>query len=443
MNLRQFILAVAVVVGGLIANACDGEVPCDVPSAKAFSAWQCRDIRDSCKDPDRPLLHDDACMNFRRKCEDPNDELYQHEECAAMLLPTLPPDAGTDTDASEDEDAGASEDAAFDAATDGQSARGTCIPNAPDYFADPQPVWIGPNVQDIGPTDCPTYIGAPGGQGYFALYVPPSDGCAKCACGPIEGTCSPQVTSIHVRSGLCSIPEAPTTPFDPPENWDGSCTNDHAIPANAECPAGSGIPCAQSIYVSALPDPVQGCKPVTIPVPKAITDAPRWQKVALSCSPQYFGTDGCEGSESRWADIPDDDHWRYCVHHTHKGVHACPEKGKYTNQYVVYPHKAIIDHRSCTECGCKASGGACYGTFNVYEDENCTKLLTTETLGSDAPDCDDLLPPGRAVGSKEIVNLKYESGSCEPTGGFPVGSVEIDETDAVTWCCIEPWDLRQ
>jgi hypothetical protein len=45
--------------------------------------------------------------------------------------------------------------------------------------------------------------------------------------------------------------------------------------------------------------------------------------------------------------------------------------------------------------------------------------------------------PGIAVGSKELVDMTYVPGKCAPTGGLAIGTVEENDADAVTWCCLE------
>jgi hypothetical protein len=123
------------------------------------------------------------------------------------------------------------------------------------------------------------------------------------------------------------------------------------------------------------------------------------------------------------------------VRHRDNGIHECPSGSKYTNQVIAYSDKGYKDSRQCTACGCKAGGGTCYGTFNVYEDEQCTKFLSMGSVNSETYDCSNLAP-GVAVGSKELVDLAYIAGKCSPTGGLPIGTVDEVDADAVTWCCM-------
>lgn len=303
-----------------------------------------------------------------------------------------------------------------------------CVPNAPDNFHPPQPLWVGPRAKDPG---CPSEIGAFGDVRYNDLVVP-DPGCPACVCGPVEGSCSPRPNSILLRGDFCEVSQAYTTDFSAPESWDGSCTNINAVPAGAECPIGSGIPCAQSIYTSALLDPVEGCEPIPLPVPKLHSDSPTWDTRVLSCNATPLDFACPNHDAERFAVLPEG--WRHCVRHQEKGIHECPSGSKYTEQVIAYSGNGYTDTRKCTECGCKASGGTCFGTFNVYEDEQCTKFINGNLLNSETYECSNL-KPGQAVGSKELVDLTYIAGKCAPTGGLAIGTVGKNDADAVTWCC--------
>lgn len=324
-----------------------------------------------------------------------------------------------------------------------ESVESVCVPNAPNDFDPPQPLWVGPKEQDPG---CTPEIGAFGGREYKDLDVP-DPGCPACICGPIDGSCSPRPNNILIRADYCEALETYTTDFSAPEHWDGSCTNVNAMPAGAECPVGSGIPCAQSIYSSSLLDPVEKCEPIPVPVPKARADAaslsaptanahsdlPTWSTHVLSCNATPIDLACPDHDSQRFAVLPKG--WRRCVRHRDKGIHECPSGSKYKDQVIAYSDTGYKDTRQCTECGCKASGGICYGTFSVYEDDQCTKLINMATLYSETYGCSNVAA-GVAVGSKELVDLTYVPGKCEPTGGLAIGTVEKDDAEAVTWCCL-------
>jgi hypothetical protein len=309
----------------------------------------------------------------------------------------------------------------------------------PEAFLAPKLVWFGPKAP--APEGCTGDLGSVDVISYFDLQGASSEGCPQCACSSLEGSCSPRPDSIYLHSALCNDPPAPTMDFGAPEDWDGSCSNNHKVAADAECPVSSGIPCAHSIYVSGLPPPKEeGCKPITIPVAEAISDVPKWGKVAFSCNPPPIADDPI----NPWCHTgvilpyrPNDKAWRYCVRPTQKGVYECLGSNDYIFPILTYPENAIDDQRYCTECGCDVSGSTCYGTFGIYEDDTCTKLLTQDLISSDTSTCSDINPAGLAVGSKQLKDLWYLPGKCEPTGGLPAGTVELDTTDAVLWCCTE------
>ena len=311
-----------------------------------------------------------------------------------------------------------------------EAVASVCVPNAPDNFDPPQPLWVGAKADDPG---CSPEIGAFGNRQYNDIEIPAA-GCPACVCGPVEGSCYAPPNQIQIRAGYCEDLNVPSTDFSASEEWDGSCTSANALKAGAECPENSGVFCAQSIYTSALPDPVEGCKPFSWPVPSLHSDRVTWNKSVLSCSATPIDLVCPDHDSTRFAVLPKG--WRHCVRHQEDGIHACPSESKYKNQVIAYGDKGYIDTRRCTECECKATGGICHGTFNVYEDEQCTKFLSMNSVNSETYDCANLVP-GVAVGSKELVDLTYVPGTCEPSGGLPLGTVETDDDNAQTWCCLD------
>jgi hypothetical protein len=372
-----------------------------------------------CDDPTYSDYHDDGCVVWR--CESGN--AIPEDNC---------PDAGSAQDA-------------------GSSARcsGPCVKNAPDGFYAPQAVYVGPSKLWPHEDDCPANVGAFGDLRYTDLRIP-SPGCPACICGAIEGSCSP-TPDIALNADLCNTPLVSTTNFGGPTNWDGSCSPANAVPANLECPPGSGIPCAQSIVTSPLPAPIQGCKPIPLPVPNATGDKPGWKNVVLSCN-STFKAEGCAefASQQCFPPLPTESGWSYCVRRKEKGVYSCPDFSDFKHQVLAYLYDSYTDTRACTECTCEASGGTCFGTLRVYKDDTCsTNELLADMLSSDGPACSNFFPPGEALSSKEITDLVYVPGACAPKGGEPVGSVELvtkpqfDEHEPVfTWCCITKPDAE-
>jgi hypothetical protein len=361
-----------------------------------------------------------------RDCFDPNDPGYGDPEVCGSR-----PDSGTDA---------STEDAGSSSSSSGSSARcsGTCVDNAPNDFAPPQIVYVGEPLAKYS-YSCPSEAGAFGGREYLNLHVP-DPGCPKCICGPIEGTCNPRPNNIFLRAGTCDVLQLPTTNFAAPEGWDGSCTSLNAMPANVECPPGSGVPCAQSVYASTLLDPEQACEPVPMPVPKATSDSPRWETMVLSCSTTPRSESCTEAAANTCLPpLPTTEAgWRYCVRHDDPGVHACPSSidSPFSEQIIAYSD--YIDTRKCTECGCKASGGSCHGILRVYKDNACStnELVIAEGFSSEITLCSNFSMAGTEVGSKEMTDVVYVPGSCTPTGGVAVGTAYPDEATAATWCCM-------
>lgn len=373
-------------------------------------------------------------------CRDPKDLHYNTSWCLEARCAV---DAGY-----EGCDGGTSESSASSSSSSGLSARcsGTCVNNAPDYFVGPELVYIGPPkakylLDAQGYEPCPKGAGSFGARQFNDLNVP-SPGCPACVCGEIKGTCAPP-TEIFVNASTCDIQPGSSVDFPGPSDWNGLCTNVNALPAGLECPPGSGIPCAQSIRSVPLPAPVQGCEPIPLPVPKATNDFPSWKNMVLSCNanPRLEACD--DGSSAKcMPPLPTaEEGWRYCVRRQEKGVFPCTPGSAFSDQVLAYDD--FIDTRTCTECTCEVSGGACSGTLRVYKDDTCsTNELVAEGITSEIALCSNLMTSGEAIGSKEITDLMYVPGKCQPIGGQPIGTAVEDETNdqnqttVTTWCCL-------
>lgn len=338
-------------------------------------------------------------------------------------------------------------DAGTDAASDGTSSAigctGPCIPRRPDGWSEPRAVWIG----DPGnaPLFCPENMDMGLRTRAFADLVWEYGTCEPCGCKAPTGTCTKLPESIEVRAATCGA-AGTSSPFGGPDGWDGSCTNANAIPAGAECPAGSGKLCAQSIAVSPLGPPVEdGCEPVVIPAlepphaAKPTMSGPTWtwKTHAISC---YLPTceDPKEACVRTLAPLPEG--FAHCV--SLPGVHACPEGWK-AKELVAYDDDTAgaIDGRSCTACECGAPiGGGCLAHVRTFEDGACSKLIYDDPISSFSLDaqCTNLALAGLAIGSKEITPPEYIPGACASSGGEPTGAVVPNPERAVTFCCRAP-----
>jgi hypothetical protein len=320
-----------------------------------------------------------------------------------------PGDAGAD-DAGEDADAG-------------PSCAGECVPLKPKDFSFPLLLWVG--LEQEAPP-CPAAAPVKLYTGHTELVVPEWK-CPSCACGPSSGSCLFSSTfTAHVA--LCNV-EGAATSFDAPPGWNGSCNADNAVPAGQECPAGSGIPCVQSVTMGALEKAEEFCTPEeSAPVPKPVAT---WNSFALACEGV---TDGVyEGCDAAHLCVPKaQDRFRQCVYLA--GEHDCPLEG-YTERHVFFD--GAVDGRLCTQCECSPpEGSLCTATVSLYKDDACTvPLMSGVPVSSEQPVCHELTPKGEPLGSKTAGQTTYHPGVCQAKGGELVGTVEPQ--GATTFCCLE------
>lgn len=299
----------------------------------------------------------------------------------------------------------------------------------------PLVVWIGPADQ-LDAMKCPgdEKVGTPNEQ--FRLYkdldVPPAT-CDVCECEAAQGECAGLPEDIRIHAGPCGSMNVESTSFGGPTNWDGSCTNENAMPAGTMC---GGAPCAQSVRASVLPPPTnESCKPkVARP---SFTKTTTWKTGVLACSAVREEND-CASTTKFCVNHVAGPDWQHCIYRG--GVHSeCPANFPY-NAAVAY-RGDVIDDRGCNECGCDAAkDGGCVATMAIYEDGACSQSpAAVNNVSSFTPVCFDLAKPGQALGSKTISQPSYLPGSCPTTGGAPVGKAVPDEKDAITFCCAPPF----
>src|SRR5262249_22766239 len=93
------------------------------------------------------------------------------------------------------------------------------------------------------------------------------------------------------------------------------------------------------------------------------------------------------------------------------------------------------DTRACAPCTCgPPEGGTCAALVSVYADDACTQQIGSVTANAAGLMCVDV-PQGSPLGSKEASSPTYTPGSCEPSGGGEIGSVQ--PTYPLTFCCQE------
>jgi hypothetical protein len=334
-------------------------------------------------------------------------------------------DAGTDAESDANEAVDAD-----DARVACKNKGGECVTLHEDAngfkWEGPHPVWFGPATD--APTQCP-FEGKINLKRYEGLHAPPLD-CAPCECEEATGTCAGAPNSISAGTTACT-PGGISTPFDGPENWDGSCTSTNAIAAGAQCPLGSGTPCVASIAWSALPGPEkEACAVKVAPVPGFNGLTTSWKNAAVACE-SSMARDLCgNGSEDC---VPASLYpWAQCVWLT--GEHKCPENFTYSRR-VMYEQEPK-DSRSCSACSCgEPVGGSCIANFRVFKDSACSSEILNQPISSEMPDCNLIFPAGSAVGSKSVSGQSYLPGSCAVSGGEPMGEAVEDKGTATTICC--------
>ncbi|MDC0746145.1 hypothetical protein [Polyangium mundeleinium] len=315
------------------------------------------------------------------------------------------------------------------------SQGGECVeipddPEAGFWSQVPWAVWFGP-AADM-PKECP-FVGGEQLRLYAGLTAPPAQ-CDPCECQEATGQCSGVPGAITIGAGMCGAGGAPSLPFDGPGGWEGSCTGANALPAGAQCPPGSGVPCAQSITFSALPPPANetcGVKPSQI-IKVGGTKSTEWETGALACR-SSLDSSLCGAGDQLC--IPK-------VHYPHRqclwreGKHTkCPKPYDYEGPRVMYPFQPK-ESRECTECMCGApQGGMCMATVRLFDDGVCSNEFHQRIVTSEDSPCDPILPAGRAIGGKSVTENVYVKGTCEAGGGEPIGEAVEDEENAVTFCC--------
>ena len=351
-------------------------------------------------------------------------------------------DAGSDADAGVD----ASDDGGGGGSTAKNACPGRCVPapsgtSAGSWSDKIVSLWTGPLLNNKVPT-CPP---GPDGSGvpamaytrYDKLVAPPAE-CEPCECGASEGTCTGLPDSIEIRAGTCAQSGVSSLPFDGPPAWDGSCSNEGALPAGKLC---NGVPCAQSVWASPLPGPkTESCAPTKV-TPKATLQAATWETVALAC---YANTmdDACGDSNSYCLNDPGLS-WLFCVYYESKEENdiapACPDNFNYA-RHVKYPQEPV-DDRGCEACLCgEPAGSGCLATMHVYGDGACASELYADPISSFVDQCSNISVPGSAIGGKSITDLAYMPGICAASGGAPKGSATASMKNAVTFCCASLFD---
>lgn len=322
-------------------------------------------------------------------------------------------------------DAGANDAGADDAGDGGMEAKlcqGQCVPFRPLGWSEPILVATSPGHPLACPDEAPYH--------HFTKYADLMAGSldCNCACKPSTGSCTLPATMTAVNAA-CGAPGAVPTSFDPPADWDGSCSSSNAVAAGKQC---GGKPCVESLTIGPMVAVDEGCEVDELPIITGQSDEPTWGLTVIGCEGYPESGEGGCGAGGKCAPAPaPPPEFRVCVY---KDEDVPCEGEDYTDRIVIYT--GFDDKRGCTACEClpEVEGSVCTATASIYTDNMClVPLIPGYPISSLKEVCFDLTPPGQALGTKALSDVKYHSGTCQPTGGEPIGQVELLRPSTI--CC--------
>ena len=295
-----------------------------------------------------------------------------------------------------------------------ETCAGQCVVVPP--FGDwelPALLWFGP-VLDA--PECPADR-APM-EGYVG-YADPID----------PPTCSPSSCTCEPPTGVCGLPSVLTASTDP------TCPDDDALAMHddfsgldrpGDCNDDTSVPAGYgSVTVEPLTLTESGCKP-SGPAPPT-EGTPAWRTFARAC--RGSASPCLDASMTCVPAVPSaPPGFLQCIFKD--GEHACPEE--YPTQHVFYDE--ITGFRGCSACSCAApEGGVCSAAVTLFQDGGCTVFEQSGNAYSSMPACISI--PGNSLGGKKVTAPSYQPGTCKPTGGEPIDSVE--RKGPSTFCCQE------
>jgi len=318
-------------------------------------------------------------------------------------------------------------DGGGDAAMNSLCVAGSCVAPGPaawkdvsfwsDWQSEPPPC----------PEDAPVLL-------FEGFPAPPALTCPTCACAEPEGSCSfPETWTVD--SQACPGGGVKTN-FAPASGWDGTCTEDKAIPPLMMC---GGVPCVKSITVSQPVIKEEPCEPYVDGLPE-LPPTKAWSGVGMSDvaggGPEMPVGKVCAsvGPPPSCAEkpcSPSTPGFKGCI--SRAGEHACPVG--WDERHVLY--KGTKDERRCSECTCdEPSGGFCKIQYGIFSEPMCTTIASIELVSTAMdPPCRDFMG-GTALASKSAEIVEYTKGTCTPGGGDVEGELVLGE--AMTVCCAEP-----
>jgi hypothetical protein len=297
---------------------------------------------------------------------------------------------------------------------------GSCVPLSLPEWSEAILLWHGPAAEM---PLCPSWAPVASSDYHADLVAGSGVPCGACSCDPPTGACALPTSITADSQPLCS---GDSTTFDAPAAWTGACTAAHAIPAGKLC---DGVHCVQSLSVASLGMSENGCTPSVAPAPAAGPPSPgTWSTAALVCVGKPSGV--CADPGAICAPVVPEPSPGFLVCIERDGDRACPEG--WPSRYVFFDH--VNDDRACSPCTCSApSGSACAGSISFFKDSACSAPLPlTLPLDATQPNCVNV-PAGSALGSKSASPLTYTPGTCQPSGGAPIGATTPAEPS--TFCC--------
>jgi len=283
-------------------------------------------------------------------------------------------------------------------------------------------LWIGDEM-DAPP--CPERAPSEHYTGYGDLAVEVT--CDKCTCS--APTCVlPHAIGLDKQAACGS---GVSDNYAAPVGWDGSCFSP------AQAPAGSFASFALP------PATVTGCTPsssppIKTPSAKAPTSnvffgGVGWKQYAKACNGNASGECESAGDSCVPNAEPRPPEFQYCVAYMRDVDEAnlpqCP--AAFPEQHVFY--RKWEGKRECTPCACgEPQNGQCMAAFSAYQDPACSDMPAPFFENVASAGCIGTMPSWTlgAISAKWVFNAP---GTCEPSGGEPVG--EIKPVDPRLFCC--------
>ena len=290
---------------------------------------------------------------------------------------------------------------------------GQCVA-APSFgWSMPVLLWAGPQL--MAP-DCPAELaGALAYEGYADRLAPE---CWSCACDAPTGSCE-LPSSITVGTVTCGASGGIVRSLAGLDLDPNVCNTDNGVGVEFG---------TRSVTVDPLRVIESGCTPVEGP-PTSKNGSMTWGVFARACAGTAPGR--ClDPSLSCASSVDAPPGFAQCIYRA--GDHDCPS---------IYPTKRVFyddakDTRVCAACSCGPPiQGYCSTILRIFEDPVCSDAMYGSLINSIAPYCSQIYGEHALEGKRVITDLTYEPGWCEPSGGEPVGSVEL--LGPTTFCCQE------